>query len=194
MTLRRLRLRAGRCGQSRTAGPSTVRCGSSWNVRWPWPIGPTTRRCSEHDGRWTVQGDPTEGALLVAARKAGLQCRGARHAASAGRRSAVLVGTQADEHASPRRGAAGARGRLHKRGARRAPARCRSEARWRRPPLADALRGARRSCRSTRGCRRRSAHARRRVSRRCPAARARGTDDGRRARRAGPRVRRARSA
>jgi Ca2+-transporting ATPase len=27
----------------------------------------------EHDGRWTVQGDPTEGALLVAARKAGLQ-------------------------------------------------------------------------------------------------------------------------
>jgi P-type Ca2+ transporter type 2C len=26
----------------------------------------------EHDGRWTVQGDPTEGALLVAARKAGL--------------------------------------------------------------------------------------------------------------------------
>jgi Ca2+-transporting ATPase len=25
----------------------------------------------EHDGRWTVQGDPTEGALLVAARKAG---------------------------------------------------------------------------------------------------------------------------
>jgi Ca2+-transporting ATPase len=27
----------------------------------------------EHDGRWTVQGDPTEGALLVAARKAGLE-------------------------------------------------------------------------------------------------------------------------
>jgi Ca2+-transporting ATPase len=26
-----------------------------------------------HDGRWTVQGDPTEGALLVAARKAGLR-------------------------------------------------------------------------------------------------------------------------
>ncbi|MCC7125584.1 MAG: cation-translocating P-type ATPase [Acidobacteria bacterium] len=26
----------------------------------------------EHDGRWTVQGDPTEGALLVAARKAGI--------------------------------------------------------------------------------------------------------------------------
>ncbi len=27
----------------------------------------------EHDGRWSVQGDPTEGALLVAARKAGLE-------------------------------------------------------------------------------------------------------------------------
>jgi Ca2+-transporting ATPase len=27
----------------------------------------------EHDGHWTVQGDPTEGALLVAARKAGLE-------------------------------------------------------------------------------------------------------------------------
>ena len=26
----------------------------------------------EHDGRWTIQGDPTEGALIVAARKAGL--------------------------------------------------------------------------------------------------------------------------
>ena len=27
----------------------------------------------EHDGRWTVQGDPTEGSLVVAARKAGLE-------------------------------------------------------------------------------------------------------------------------
>ena len=27
----------------------------------------------ERDGRWTVQGDPTEGALVVAARKAGLE-------------------------------------------------------------------------------------------------------------------------
>jgi Ca2+-transporting ATPase len=27
----------------------------------------------QHDGRWTVQGDPTEGALIVAARKAGLE-------------------------------------------------------------------------------------------------------------------------
>lgn len=27
----------------------------------------------EHDGKWTIQGDPTEGALVVAARKAGLE-------------------------------------------------------------------------------------------------------------------------
>ena len=27
----------------------------------------------QHDGRWAIQGDPTEGALIVAARKAGLQ-------------------------------------------------------------------------------------------------------------------------
>src|SRR5690606_11275482 len=27
----------------------------------------------ERDGRWSVQGDPTEGALLVAARKAGVE-------------------------------------------------------------------------------------------------------------------------
>ena len=27
----------------------------------------------ENGGRWTVQGDPTEGALIVAARKAGLE-------------------------------------------------------------------------------------------------------------------------
>ena len=29
----------------------------------------------QHEGRWSVQGDPTEGALLVAARKAGLDGR-----------------------------------------------------------------------------------------------------------------------
>ena len=36
----------------------------------------------ERDGRWTVQGDPTEGALIVAARKAGLEdeCLDARFA------------------------------------------------------------------------------------------------------------------
>ena len=34
----------------------------------------------ERDGRWTVQGDPTEGALIVAARKAGLDAGRARRA------------------------------------------------------------------------------------------------------------------
>jgi Ca2+-transporting ATPase len=29
----------------------------------------------EHEGKWTVQGDPTEGALIVAARKAGLEAK-----------------------------------------------------------------------------------------------------------------------
>jgi len=32
-------------------------------------------RIVHHDGKWSVQGDPTEGALLVAARKAGLESR-----------------------------------------------------------------------------------------------------------------------
>ena len=45
----------------------------------------------EHDGRWSVQGDPTEGALLVAARKAGLESRDARQATAPRRRGAVLV-------------------------------------------------------------------------------------------------------
>ena len=37
----------------------------------------------EHDGRWTVQGDPTEGALLVAARKAGWKMKRSTRASSA---------------------------------------------------------------------------------------------------------------
>ena len=36
----------------------------------------------ERDGRWTVQGDPTEGALIVAARKAGMEAASARRSAS----------------------------------------------------------------------------------------------------------------
>ena len=55
----------------------------------------------ERDGRWTVQGDPTEGALIVAARKAGLdgEALEARFARIGG--GAVLVRAQADEHGSP---------------------------------------------------------------------------------------------
>ena len=48
--------------------------------------------------RWSVQGDPTEGALIVAARKAGLEARDARRPIQARRRGAVLVRAQADEH------------------------------------------------------------------------------------------------
>jgi Ca2+-transporting ATPase len=33
----------------------------------------------QHDGRWTIQGDPTEGALVVAARKAGLEPTSLEH-------------------------------------------------------------------------------------------------------------------
>ena len=60
----------------------------------------------ERDGRWTVQGDPTEGALIVAARKAGLEAEAldARFERVGG--GAVLVRAQADEHgsyATPRR-------------------------------------------------------------------------------------------
>ena len=51
----------------------TARCGSSWSARSPPPTAPTTPCLQERDGRWTVQGDPTEGALIVAARKAGLE-------------------------------------------------------------------------------------------------------------------------
>ena len=63
----------------------------------------------ERDGRWTVQGDPTEGALVVAARKAGLERRRARRALRARGRGAVFVRAQADEHGPHRRGSAGAR-------------------------------------------------------------------------------------
>ena len=50
------------------------------------------------NGRWTVQGDPTEGALLVAARKAGLAGGGARGASAARERGAVFLRAKAHEH------------------------------------------------------------------------------------------------
>ena len=71
--VRGLRLRAGgrRCSAT-AADRSTGRSASSWSARSRSPIARTTPTVQERDGRWTVQGDPTEGALLVAARKAGL--------------------------------------------------------------------------------------------------------------------------
>ena len=77
---------------------STARCASSSSARSPSPTAPTTPSLQERDGRWTVQGDPTEGALIVAARKAGLEAEALDAALRARRRSAVLVRAQADEH------------------------------------------------------------------------------------------------
>ena len=71
----------------------------------------------ERDGRWTVQGDPTEGALLVAARKARPERGRARRAAAAGRRGAVLVRAQADEHDPPRCASSEDRGVVFTKGA-----------------------------------------------------------------------------
>ena len=56
----------------------------------------------QHDGRWTVQGDPTEGALLVAARKVRSQFRRPREKAATGWRSPVLLRAKVDEHHPPR--------------------------------------------------------------------------------------------
>ena len=75
----RHRLRAGRRRAAATAAAqSTARCASNSSARSRSPTAPTTPCVQERDGRWTVQGDPTEGALLVAARKAGLEAGRAR--------------------------------------------------------------------------------------------------------------------
>ena len=50
-----------------------ARCGSNWCVRLTAADRANNAVLQERDGRWTVQGDPTEGALIVAARKAGLE-------------------------------------------------------------------------------------------------------------------------
>ena len=69
-----LRVRAGRCASHVTmAQPVDGALRTELERALAPPIEPTTRRVRERDGRWTVQGDPTEGALLVAARKAGLK-------------------------------------------------------------------------------------------------------------------------
>ena len=74
----------------------------------------------ERDGRWTVQGDPTEGALVVAARKAGL----ADEALDARFERVGEVPFSSERklmtHGSYRRRPAGALARLHQRRAGRA--------------------------------------------------------------------------
>ena len=67
----------------------------------------------ERNGRWMVQGDPTEGALVVAARKAGLNADALERTIPAGRRDSVLVGTQTDEHGAHRCRALRGMGPLH---------------------------------------------------------------------------------
>ena len=93
----------------------------------------------ERDGRWTVQGDPTEGALLVAARKAGLRPEALDKRLAPHRRGPVLFRAEADEHDSSRHGTAGARDRVHEGSARRAPDAVQLRGGGREPPTADAL-------------------------------------------------------
>ena len=56
----------------------------------------------EAAGHWTIQGDPTEGALIVAARKAGLAEDAIGERFPRSRRGAIYVRAQADEHGPPR--------------------------------------------------------------------------------------------
>ena len=62
----------------------------------------------EADGQWRVRGDPTEGALVVAAAKAGVDKRDARRRLPARERDPLLVGDQA-LHDAPRDAAERAR-------------------------------------------------------------------------------------
>ena len=61
---------------------------------------------TKSEGRWSVQGDPTEGALVVAARKFGISEQVARPA-PARRGNSVHLRTQAAHHCSCRPGQAG---------------------------------------------------------------------------------------
>ena len=100
----------------------------------------------ERDGRWTVQGDPTEGALLVAARKAGLELGRARRALprvgevpfSSERKLMSTVHRDAEQQ--------DARHRVHQGRARRAAGALHARARRRGRAAADARRAAPRSC------------------------------------------------
>ena len=72
--VRRHRLRARRATVRATAaGRSRGRCASELERALAAADRANNAVVQERDGRWTVQGDPTEGALLVAARKAGLE-------------------------------------------------------------------------------------------------------------------------
>ena len=122
----------------------------------------------EHDGRWTVQGDPTEGALLVAAHKAGLEDEALDARFRAARRSSFFLRAQADDHGPFRRRARRAPSRLHQ-GRARCAAGALLARTGRRPGEAAGRRAPRRDPQAQRRAGRRSpAHARRRLP---PAAR-----------------------
>ena len=57
----------------RRAARSTAHSGSSWSVRLPPPTAPTTPCCRSTTDAGRCRAIPTEGALIVAARKAGLE-------------------------------------------------------------------------------------------------------------------------
>ena len=152
-------------GRGTAAGRSTRRAAHrSCTARWRAADRANNAVLQERDGRWTVQGDPTEGALIVAARKAGLERRGRWSALRARRRGAVLLRAQADEHGPYRRRA--------RRSACSSSPRARRTSCWRAArtswsateprPLTDERRAAIRG--GQRGARRRgAAHARRRL-------------------------------
>ena len=120
--LERHRLRARRRSASRRRRRDRwrARSASSWSGRWPSADRANNAVLQERDGRWTVQGDPTEGALIVAARKAGLEDEALD--ARFERVGEVPFSSERKlmTHDSHRRRAAGAPARLHQRRAGRA--------------------------------------------------------------------------
>ena len=193
--VRRHRLRArGRGARARAAARSTAPLRAELERALAVADRANNAVLQERDGRWTVQGDPTEGALMVAARKAGLERRRARRALRARRRGAVLVRAQADEHRPHRRRATASACCVFTKGAPDVLlARCTHELVGDGAAAADRRRAAPRSSRRTRSspARRcaRSASPFRSLPRRRARPRRR-----RRARRAGPRLRSAWSA
>ena len=102
----------------RTAGRSKVRSGE---LERALAVADRANNAvlQERDGRWTVQGDPTEGALIVAAHKAGLEDEALDARFRRIARGAVLIGAQADDHGPFRRRAGKPPARLHQGRARR---------------------------------------------------------------------------
>ena len=73
----------GEVRRGRRRSRSTARSGPSWIRALAAADRANNAVLQERDGRWTVQGDPTEGALIVAARKAGLEPRRSMRASPA---------------------------------------------------------------------------------------------------------------